>query len=110
MKLPNGDRAVIEQAKLVDYLLNPDHERGGSKAKLLIECGYSSDNWQQLDTDIRAYHLTAEVTLTKETPYGMRYTVIGPLVTPAGRQLSIRTIWQIDKGTDFPRLITLIPN
>ncbi|MGK7892764.1 MAG: hypothetical protein AB4372_03720 [Xenococcus sp. (in: cyanobacteria)] len=22
----------------------------------------------------------------------------------------VRTVWQIDKGTDFPRLITLIPD
>ncbi len=32
------------------------------------------------------------------------------LSTPIGRQLLVRTVWQIDQGTDFPRLITLIPD
>jgi hypothetical protein len=36
MKLPNRDRAVIEQFKLVNYLLNPEHERGGSSGAMVI--------------------------------------------------------------------------
>jgi hypothetical protein len=31
------------------------------------------------------------------------------LQTPIGQPLAVRTIWQIDDGTDIPRLITLIP-
>jgi hypothetical protein len=44
MKLPGADRAVIAPGKLRDYLLNPDHKRGGSKAQLLIALGYSADD------------------------------------------------------------------
>jgi len=110
MKIPNRDCAVVEQSKLVNYLLNPEHERGGSKAKLLIQCGYSSENWQQLEVDIRDSHLSVDVEAIRETPYGIRYVIIAPLRTPSNRQLPVKTIWQIDKGTDFPRLITLIPD
>jgi len=39
--IPNRDRAIIESSKLTEYLLNPEHKRGGTKAKLLIQCGYS---------------------------------------------------------------------
>jgi hypothetical protein len=28
----------------------------------------------------------------------------------SGRILTVRTIWQIDEGTDFPRFITLFPD
>jgi hypothetical protein len=110
MKIPNSDRATIESSKLTDYLLNPEHKRGGAKAKLLIQFGYSQKNWQQLETDIRNCHLNLDVNLVKETAYGTRYEISGHLSTPVGRQLLVRTVWQIDKETDFPRLITLIPD
>ena len=110
MKLPNSDRAVIEPDKLINYLLNTSHKRGHTKALLLAKFGYQADNWQQLDSDIRKYHLNAEVDVVRQTMYGMRYEIRAPLQTPDGRTLIIKTIWQIDEGTDFPRLITLFPD
>ncbi|MEA5619919.1 hypothetical protein VB711_19015 [Cronbergia sp. UHCC 0137] len=110
MKIPNSNIAVIESSKLTEYLLNTDHKRGGSKAKLLIQFGYSPDKWQQLEADIRKFHLTVDVNMVKETVYGTRYEVSANLVTPINRELLVKTIWQIDTGTDFPRLITLIPD
>lgn len=110
MKIPNSDRAVIEQSKLTDYLLNPEHKRGGAKARLLIQFGYSPENWQQLEMDIRNFYLIADVDIVKETAYGIRYEISAYLCTPVSRQLLVRTVWQIDTDTDFPRLITLIPD
>jgi hypothetical protein len=48
MKIPNGDKAVIASEKLRDYLLNPAHRRGGSKARLLLSMGYTAADWQRL--------------------------------------------------------------
>ena len=110
MKIPNSDRAIIKTSKLTEYLLNIEHKRGGTKAKLLIQCGYSQENWQQLETDIRDAHLSADVDVVKDTGYGTRYEISAYLSTPVGRQLLVRTVWQIDRGTDVPRLITLIPD
>lgn len=61
MKLPNRERALIAPAKLTEYLLNVEHWRGGTKARLLVQFGYSANNWQQLEADIRQYHLEADV-------------------------------------------------
>lgn len=108
--MPNSDRAVIDSKKLVSYLLNPEHERGGAKAQLLIQFGYSKENWQQLEADIRNTHLPIEVSKIKEAPYGIRYEISAALLTPINRTLLVKTVWQIDKGTDFPRLITLVPD
>ncbi len=110
MKLPNRERAVIAPDKLTDYLLNVEHKREGTKARLLTQFGYNSDNWQQLEADIRLYHLDRDVDVVKETMYGMRYEIRAPLQTPSGRVLVIRTIWQVDEGTDYPRLLTLYPD
>ena len=110
MKIPNRDRAIIEQTKITEYLLNTQHKRGGSKAKMLLQFGYSLENWQQLESDLRQFHLNADVDIVKETAYGVRYEVRAALITPTSKQLFVRTVWQIDKGTDLPRLITLIPD
>jgi hypothetical protein len=110
VKIPNADHAIIEQQKLVDYLLNTEHRRGGSKAALLALFGYSTANWERLAADLRDTHLSADVTIERTTPYGQRYEIRAPLATPSGRLLMISSIWQIDQGTDRPRLITLYPD
>jgi len=110
MKLPNPEHAVIAPDKLVQYLLNTEHRRGGQKARVLLNFGYHVDSWQRLQSDILYFHLHADVEVIRQTPYGTRYEIRAPLQTPSGRMLTVRTIWQIDEGTDFPRLITLFPD
>lgn len=53
MRIPNADKAIIAQEKLTDYLLNPAHRRGATKARLLLACGYRADAWQILEADER---------------------------------------------------------
>jgi hypothetical protein len=109
MKIPNATRAVIEQAKVVRYLLDVDHPHGGSKARLLVSLGYSAGNWQQLYRDLRSMHLTEDVVITSQTLWGVRYEIVAPLTGPTGDTVLFRSIWQIDLGTDAPRLITMYP-
>ena len=103
MKIPHADQAIIAQEKLCEYLLNPAHRRGGSKAKMLLSIGYRVKLWQQLEADLRAYHLTAEVESEEDTDYGTCYVVIAPLPGPNGLTVTFRSVWQIDTGTDYPR-------
>ena len=35
MKLPNAEMAVVDREKVTDYLLNPAHRYGSSKARLI---------------------------------------------------------------------------
>jgi hypothetical protein len=78
--------------------------------RLLAQLGYHAENWQQLETDIRRHHCNAEVDVIRHTIYGVRCEIRAPLQTPSGRTLMIRTICQVDEGTDFPRLLTLFPD
>lgn len=110
MKLPNRERAVIAPEKLVTYILNIEHRRGGTKARLLAQFGYNATEPERLELDIRRYHLDVDVAIARQTEYGIRYEISAPLQTPIRRSLKVRTIWQIDQGTDFPRLITLVPD
>ena len=109
MKIPNAEHAVISPEKLRDYLLNSEHRRGGAKARLLISLGYHRESWQVLDKDLRAQHLPMDVAVTLESEYGVRYEIVAPLTTPSDRIVAFRSIWQIDTGTNHPRLITMYP-
>ncbi|MDZ4720851.1 MAG: hypothetical protein SH847_20530 [Roseiflexaceae bacterium] len=110
MKIPNAAQALIDQEKMVAYLLNPDHQRGGSKAALLMSFGYSSADWRQLADALRLDHLSQDILRVRETLYGSRYEIRALLRTPIGRPLMLRSVWQIDNGTDIPRLITAYPD
>ncbi|HKA06062.1 MAG TPA: hypothetical protein VKD71_02310 [Gemmataceae bacterium] len=90
-------------------MLNPTHKRGASKAKLLISLGYSAADCDRLEADLRAQHLIADVVEESDTAYGKSYAIVAPLNTPSGRTVVFRSIWQIETGTDYPRLITMYP-
>jgi hypothetical protein len=72
MKLPNAERAIIDQEKICSYLLNLSHKRRTSKAKLLYSLGYIDERWQDLERDIRRDHLRSEIVELHETIWGKR--------------------------------------
>ena len=109
MRVPNADKAIIAEDKLRNYLLNVNNRRGASKAKLLLAMGFDPDAWQQLKADLRSQHLTANARDEEDNGYGRSYVVIAPVRGPAGRTVTFRSVWQIDTGTDLPRLITMYP-
>jgi hypothetical protein len=109
MLIPNADKAIIAPEKLRDYLLNPAHPRGWGKARLLLGCGYRADAWQVLETDIRTQHLSVDFDAVSDNIYGRRFEIVAPLTMPNGWRIDFRSIWQIDDGTDVPRLITMFP-
>jgi Domain of unknown function (DUF6883) len=109
MTMPNAANAVISEAKLTRYLLDITHRRGAGKAKLLASLGYDSQCWQQLADDLRREHLTADIVELRETAWGPRYEIVAPLTGPSGDTVLFRSIWQIDLGSDCPRLITMYP-
>ena len=109
MKLPNAENAIIAEEKLRYYLLNPDHLRGGSKAKLLLSMGYTAADWRKLESDLRAEHLWSEVIDRADSPCGKRFEIVAPITGPSGDTVLFRSIWQIDLGTNRPRLVTMYP-
>lgn len=109
MKLPNSVGAVIEPSKLRDYVLNTEHKRGGSKAIALARFGFTPENWPDLEAELRR-HIDNDIDTMRGTDYGDRYEIRMNLTGPTGRSIWARTIWQIDIGTNFPRLITLFPD
>jgi hypothetical protein len=109
VKLPNAENAIIAEDKLTRYLLDVGHRRGGGKAQLLISLGYAVENWQLLAEDIRQQHLTADIVEEHDSIWGKRYEIVGPITGPSGDTIMFRSVWQIDLGSNQPRLITMYP-
>jgi hypothetical protein len=109
MKLPNADLVLVEQAKMWDYLLNPTHRFGASKARFFAEFGFTLEAWEVLAVALKKHGRDNEVAKMKETGFGPRYEVEGELEAPDGRRPRIRTVWQVDTGEIRPRLITAHP-
>ena len=109
MKLPGVEALVVEQAKIVDYLLNSTHPYGASKARFFSEFGFRSEEWKVFAQALREHGQLHEVKKVKETPFGPRYEVDGELSAPDGRRPRVRTVRQLDQGEVAPRLITAYP-
>jgi len=56
--LPNADSAVIDEAKLQDYLLSHAHPVGRFKARFFMAMGFSADRWAEPEAALRWQHLT----------------------------------------------------
>lgn len=109
MKLPNFERAVVAEAKIVKYLLNKEHPSGKHKAAFFTRFGFSVAQWQILAEALLIHEAAHEVADTLETAEGTHYTVEGELKTPDERNPSIRSVWTIDKDSEIPRFITAYP-
>ena len=109
MQIPNADRAVVEAAKLRDYLLSQAHPVGRFKAAFFLALGYSPDRWNQLEADLRSQHLPREAATDAPTPYGQKYVIRATLVGPAGRSATVISVWVVRAGEDFARFVTAYP-
>lgn len=107
--LPNCESAIINPAKLRDYILSPTHPIGRFKAKLFQEAGYAQKSWQVLEKDIREQHLSKDAKKGKSSPFGQKYAITAPLEGPNSVSIVVTSVWIFLEGEDAPRLVTLVP-
>ena len=109
MKLPNAHLATVPERKITQYLLNPAHPAGGSKASFFLRFGFTVADWQRLAESLVQHARANEVIEMESTRHGARYAVDGPLTAPDGTILNVRSAWYIDPGSDAPRFVTAHP-
>jgi hypothetical protein len=106
MRLPRGDRAILDLRKIEDYCLNPLHPRGRHKARVfrevfdierndagwlrdvLLEAARSGEA-SEVATDAWGSHWRMDVTVRRH-----------------GKTAVIRTIWIVRTGENKPRFVT----
>lgn len=101
------NKLVIEEAKILDYLLHPTNSNG--KSAIFQQWGYSRSMWVLLKSDLLEHPSHAALSETKESTWGTKFVFDGAMFVPSGDEPLVRTVWQNDAGTDFARLITAYP-
>ena len=109
MRLPNYEKAVVAEAKIVKYLLNESHPTGKDKAVFFTRFGFSMAQWTVLAQALLDHAAAHDVASTLDTPEGIHYVIEGDLESPDGRDPLIRSVWAIDADSDIPRFITAYP-
>jgi hypothetical protein len=106
MKLP--DNTLIAPEKLTQYLLVL--KKRNDKSKWLAQAGYTLENSQELENDLRLQILSLEATPTESTLYGQMYEIRGDLTGPNGQTLAVVTIWITETATRVTKFITMYPD
>ena len=106
MRLPED--TLIPEEKLTDYLLIL--KKRNDKSQWLASAGYTLENWEILEEDLREQILSTDATPMENTEYGQNYEIRGELVGLNGKILAIRTIWMTESATGRTKFITMYPD
>jgi hypothetical protein len=104
MKLPGGDSAIVEIAKLRDYCLDPKHPRGRHKARVFAATLdlTQSDAGFLREALLRAAQ-ESDALAGESDPYGERLTVdFEP--NRGSRRAVVRSGWIVLRGETAPGL------
>lgn len=105
--MPNASQAATPEDKFVNYLLNPDHKEGQHKAHVIESVlGYDRTNWSEFSDKIFREVQKSPVSTITTTKHGTKYKVPVIVYGKKGRFLRLNTVWQIDNGSNVPRLVT----
>jgi len=103
MRLPED--TLISDDKLTQYLLVP--KKRNDKSQWLAQAGYTLENWQALENDLRNQVLSNVANPTEKTEYGQMYEIRAKLVGPNGKSLSVCTIWITEGAAGTTKFITM---
>jgi hypothetical protein len=77
----------------------------------LAQAGYSQENWQQLEIDLRSQILPLPAVLSDTSnQFGDVYEIRGVLTGTTGVFLKVFTIWMVEYETAETKFITLYPD
>ena len=109
MKLPNARQARVQREKITGYPLAENPEAGRGNPNFFVRFGFRPDNWREFADALLAVGRGCDVVDILETSFGIKYVIEGQVETPDGRNPQVRTVWQIDWGKDYPRLVSAYP-
>lgn len=105
-RVPRAAEAVVEDRKVVDYLLNPKHERGRHKARVFSSAlGITAEDWAYLKAALEVGVRTAPIVAIRERIGGPIYTVRIEVVGLNRNSAFVVTGWQVSADAP-PRLVS----
>ena len=107
--LPYADQALVDEAKICDYLLSDTHPVGCFKARVFRSLGYTVESWRRLRDDLLYHGQTGTVQRIEMSAYGMKVVIRATLKGPNGASRPFRTVWLVHDQSKQPRLVTAFP-
>lgn len=106
MLIPNAERAFIDTAKIAAYCLDETHSVGEHKARVFLSAlGLRREDAGELSAALINAVRSVDCIVGEFNEYGQRY-VVNFEMDRNGRKATIRSVWIVETGTDFPRLVT----
>ena len=109
ISMPNHQKAITPKEKFLDYSLDYDNPNSRGKAEAYEKTlGYNKDNAdgliKQIEDAIRE-EIISPIETTK-SEFGTKYKYRIPIKGVNGQIKNVIAVYQIDEGTEIPRMIT----
>jgi hypothetical protein len=107
VRIANAERAVIDQRKIIDYVLSTDHPSGRNKARVFKSTlGLAADQGDILTAALRRAVLRDDAVETSTDEFGQRYRIDFDM-SHSGRSARIRSAWLAPAdGASGPHFLT----
>lgn len=97
LKLPNADKATIDDRKFTEYLFNENSKSGYPKGKIISErFGYSKDNYLSFKSEILKRSMSYPANHRGTSKYGDSYEQKMIFYTPNGKPYNFVAGWLVD--------------
>jgi hypothetical protein len=87
---PHADHAIVDEAKIGDYLLSDTHPVGRFKARVFRSLGYTVESWTRLRDDLLHHGQTGTVQRIEMSAYGLKVVISATLKGPNGASRPFR--------------------
>lgn len=109
ISMPNHQNAVTPKEKFINYSLNPNNPNAKGKAEAYERAlGFNRNNAQDLIRQIEGAvknESVSPISISK-TEFGAKYKYRIPVKGENGQIKNVIAVYQIDKGSQIPRMIT----
>lgn len=106
MRMPNGDKAVVDIEKLSQYCLSVVHPRGRHKARVFESAlGITAKDADDLRRDLLDAARNRDAIPADQDEYGARY-VVDFNVSGSRGKAKVRSVWIVLADEDFPRFVS----
>jgi hypothetical protein len=109
-RLPGAERVVVPEAKLREYILNPDHPDGKHKAQNFSQAlGIRREHWEYLADQLVQGIQAAPVEQVRVNPdASLQYHILSPVVGLNGHTATVLSAWVV-RPEEPPQLVTAYP-
>ena len=106
MKLPNPEKAIVDNQKLAGYCLNLNHADGRHKARVFKSAlNLDINNVDELKAALIKAIKNNDAVPENRNQYGQKY-IIDFSMTRDDRTAIIHSVWIVKNQENFPRLVT----